>query len=270
MKPDHSLRALTMVPVLVVVVAWCPGSVGGTTDVRLSYRTNPVVTLHEPVFLELTIENGRPDRIEVDLGRNYVGELHLSLRRPRGSTISAEPGRVTGLGGLSVRGNAALNAGERHSQQILLNEWFEFPDVGLYGLDVRFSGVIRAASGETVEVPRTGSLGIEVLPRDEDQLRQVCDALLDRVRQSRESDEARDAARALASINDPIVVQYLPAVIKTEIMVADCAIDALQRLGTDEAIWALEEAAKDKRQTVSELAQSALAAIRAKRKDRQP
>lgn len=233
-------------------------------DVRLAFDVTSPVTLHEPVLLRLTFENRLPDRIDIDLGKNAIGNLLMSITSPGGSMVGADLSIPTRPEDAFIMAKKVLHSGERYSQEILLNRWFSFDNVGLYRLAVQFRGVVRTAGGEVVCIPSAGSAVIEVRPRDEQRLRTTCEQWLDRLRRSQHADDANHAAQAISSINDPVVVEYLPSVIATEIMVADSAIDALQRLATPEAIRALEDATKDKRRTVVELAERALAAIRRK------
>jgi hypothetical protein len=244
------------------------GSPAASGDVRVSFDVKPSLTQHEPVILRLTFDNTSPDRIQIDLGRNAVGSLRFSLTPPNRATVTADPSRVTGPGGLFVMATKTVEPGERYFQEVLLNQWFGFEDVGAHRFEVEFRGAVKAGGAEVVAAPRTASWVIEILPRDEQRLREVCEEWLGRVRQRSDWDDAAHAARAISSINDPVVVEYLPAVIATEMMVANYAIDALRQIATPEAVKVLEDATKDRRQTVVELAEAALAEIRARRKIR--
>jgi hypothetical protein len=160
-----------------------------------------------------------------------------------------------------------LKPGERYVQRILLNEWFDFGDVGPYSLDIQFVGAGRTASGENITIQPSASLPIVVFPRDAEKLREACNRWLDRLRQTRDGDDAREAAKALASVNDPVAVAYLRGAIKSDMGVFNYPITALMRMATPEAIQVLEEAATDNRSSVVELAEAALAEIRKRPKN---
>jgi hypothetical protein len=235
-------------------------------EVKVSYHVTPSITVHEPVFLKLSFENGLANPVEIDLGLNSLGSLFMSVTSPTGAMVSADPSRVTRPEGRFEMTKKTLNVGEQYSQQVLLNDWFTFDNVGEYRFEVTFRGSVRTATGEKLAIPSRATSVIRVLPRYEDRLREVCETFLNETRQTQNSDAARDAARALAAVNDPVAVEHLRAAIKSEIFVADVAIAALQRLGTPEAVHVLKETTTDRRRTVVELAEQALAAIRANRR----
>ena len=254
-----SRRCIYFVAVTLVVLWVVPAP--AAVQLRSSYRVDSPITLHEPVILEREFDNSTSEAIDLHLGRNSLGGLILSLIRPNGATVTAHPGEGPAIGGPYTMNTIRMKPGEHYVQRILLNEWLDFGDVGSYRLDVRFKGAGRTASGDNVTISRDASVAIMVLPRDGEKLREVCNGWLNQLLQPRDADDAREAAKALASINDPIAVGYLRDVIRSDMSVFNYAITALRRMATPEAIQVLQEATADKRPMVVKLAEAALAEI---------
>ena len=70
----------------------CPQwALGQAASVELSYRSPGVLTQGEPVSIELRVHNGLDEPASITLGKNHVGNLQLTLRKPTGEVISVDP-----------------------------------------------------------------------------------------------------------------------------------------------------------------------------------
>jgi hypothetical protein len=207
----------------------------------IAFQIGTPLTLYEPALGQLVFRNQTDDILLTDLGANELGALHFELRRPNGLTQKAEPGALPASGGIIFPGRVEVAPNETFLKSVLLNQWFDFSDVGRYQLRVRFSGEVKRPSGTFVEVDRDVTIDIDVRGADERRLRDACEALLGRIKNSKKSEEGLTAARALASIKRPLAVRYLHEAIRADRLVDSIAITGLESIGNDAAVRALEE-----------------------------
>jgi hypothetical protein len=150
----------------------------------------------------------------------------------------------------------SLASGERYQQQIVITEWIEFAEVGQYNLSVTYQGRVQPG----VVASRHHTLSIRVLPRDVGRLQQRCADLL-REASDAQSDEARIAAAALASVRDSVAVPFLVALAERDYWVG-IAVGGLERIGSSEARRGLERLATSPKRDTADLAGDALRRIR--------
>lgn len=234
-----------------------------TTEPSISYRAASDYSEHEPIVLQVVIDNPSESGLDVQLGRNRVGSFHFRLRRPDGSAIAADPGTPTGAGGLSSRGQLIVAPGGSQTERLLLNGWLEFLDIGEYSLDIRFDGAVRQANND-IRVQRTAILAFRILPRDATRLQSRCDLLFNQVRSGRAFADRRTAAEELSYVVDPIAVPYLAQAIKADQMIDDVAILGLERIGNAEARSILEQALVNRHPETAQAARDALNRLDAK------
>ena len=221
-----------------------PRGAAAAGAVSMRYDVATPVSLYEPLILigTLTNESERPIRIE--MGRDYVGAMHLSLLGPDHRQVTAEPGQVTGVGGLFLPGQVTLAAGENRSFRWVLNTWFPIDQSGAYQLTVR--GPSRASQEGTV-VPVTGAtaeIHFTVEPRDPARLEQHARSLLHAISSSPDWTDTKQAALELAAIRDPIAVPYLSEAISLNRHVDVICIGGLERIG-EPAVDALRQHAQN-------------------------
>jgi hypothetical protein len=234
--------------------------------VELTFVTRPTYTSHEPVVIEIVAENPLNEPVTIGFGRTYVGELHFTLRTPRGEQRSAHPEGVPGMGGVFRVGTRRLDPRESFRWRIVLNQWFTFDELGRYRLDVRFAGPVHAESGGPVTVQRTASLDFRVTERDELALRIRCEDLMRQIAEADDPIDAYNAAMVLVAVRDPIAIEYLEQAVKAKMAPPELLIDRLEEIGNEDAIRALERLAKgDLRRDIVDAANRALARLKSRK-----
>jgi hypothetical protein len=208
--------------------------------IDIGHEVATSLTLHEPVAITTTVTNGTDDRATIAMGRDYLGRLHLSLLRPDHRQVTAEPGQVSGPGGLFFQGDIVLGPGESKALHWVLNRWFEIEQIGNYELTIQSnaSGNVR---GRPVALEgMIARLRFTVTGRDPAKLQQRATSLLHIVNRSPDWSAVKEAAEELASIHDPIAVPYLSEAIGLRKQVDMICIAGLERIGTD-AVAALRQ-----------------------------
>jgi hypothetical protein len=224
--------------------------------VVVSYAMSPpIITLHEPIVVELSIMNDLNEQIRFDLGKNHKSKLLVTVKKPDGSLV-----RVPALSeeGLGTIGRLSLDPKQTHSERLLLNEWYDFNAAGVYQIEVRLADSIRTESGKIVNPMTKGALTLEVGPRRPELLRQRCERLARSILEFRSYADAAEAALALSYVQDTTAVPYLAKVMTAGRMVAPIAIAGLERIGGKESVDALILAVQSRTDEIAELARSAL------------
>jgi hypothetical protein len=207
----------------------------------LSYSVPSVITLHEPVVLDIGLRNDLRDPVTADLGESCVSHLEFDLQKPDGSHAVAHPRGLSDPrqgSGLESVFHFDLEPGGTASCWVVLNQFLDFAVPGTYRLEIRFNGLVQTKGGSAVNLTRAITRDIRVLRRDEAALLRVCAAL---VRESRDAlvDPRMRAVRALGYVDDPIAVPFLQEAAETD-LVANVEIECLVRIGGPEARKALE------------------------------
>jgi len=215
------------------------------------------VTLNEPVFLVLSVDNRLSEPVSVDLGRNSDSGFRAKLTRPDGKVVdrlhSESPDEIFVLGVESV---PPLNT---FAKRLLLNKWFVFDAPGRYALDVELTipilvnpsldaeqYVLREldvelskpilVNGVAAPSPTAGHVEFTVRDRNLTHLTALCEELQRRAAVL--GPGRRDAAEALSYVNDPVAVPYLKAMLGDNAN-EDLVIDGLARIGGAAAVEAL-------------------------------
>src|SRR6266568_8556161 len=182
------------------------GTVRPQGTVTLSYLLPEHVTLHEPVILDIVVDNQSEHPVNLDLGWRRIEKFRLALLKPDGQIM---PPRAKDPEGVSLIGQFSVAASERYRQWIALDELVDFDTIGRYALTVQFVGGIGAVPDVLVRVDRNQTIPITVLPRDEDTLRATCAKFAGVTLESMNADRYMRAATALAWVRDPVAVPYL-------------------------------------------------------------
>jgi hypothetical protein len=226
---------------------------------RVSYSLlQDHITLHEPVILNFAIENDTSVTLLVNLGANRKEVFAFTIRKPDGSNVELPPKRAEGS---SMIGRVSLQPAQDFKQKLLLNEWFDFAKPGQYEIAVRLVKPEVTPRGFNIyDISDTPEFRItlDVQPRDPARLKELCVQLKDQIIKAVTVDEATEPAEALSYVNDPIAVPYLAEVLKSDRLLEAYAISGLERIGTDEAIKALEVASRSRNRDVALMAKRAL------------
>jgi hypothetical protein len=188
-------------------------------------------TRHEPILLKLAITNSSTEPLPVWLGYDREGGFVFTVKRPDGSVI--ELPRKQLRQGISRVEKFPVEAQQTYTQQLILNEWYDFADPGVY--EVAASLATEDAGAEKVCFDKRFTL--EITPLDTVQFQQACSELVETITGSRNNaGNAMDAARALLAVKNPLVVPFLEAALKGNDMVDWIIINGLEQVGNEQAI----------------------------------
>ena len=224
---------------------WCsgalllllPGIARSQDGVRVAFDfPRTTVSANEPVYLELSVYNGLQEAIRFDLGPDRERNLEVSVLRSDGSTVPVAPPTARSL---RRAGNAGVAPGQTYTQKILLNKRLQFTTPGDYRLRIRLTSPIETASGRVIESPAQ-DLKVGVTTRDPQRLADVCKTLANTSSGYSDYATLSEAATALSYVEDPVAISYLQQVVAEHNFVSEIAVKGLVRIGSPEALRALE------------------------------
>jgi len=228
-------------------------------DVSYSFARSEV-TLHEPVMLNFTVKNHLAQAVNLDLGADRKRNFIFTIKQPDGKTIQLPQLRREGT---SRIGRVTVDPGQTYTQEILLNEWYEFPISGKYELSARLAKPIQNSAG-AINEPAEFHATLDVQPRDAEHLEQIAAGLAKQVTASSSYEEAAQAALKLSYINDQAAVPYMGKVLSADHMVEPIVIAGLERVGGKEAIQVLTDTSERQQGETAKLALAALERIKNK------
>lgn len=238
MSAGHHCRALVFLAALLHSTVAASPAVG---EVDVSAVAPPVFTLGEPVVVSLSIRNRTADRVDIDLGADFVTNIAVTTSAPDGSVSKT---RVPVSEGIARIGRVSIGAGETYTQEMLLNQWVDFRRTGVYEFAIRPVGNARTESGRTVTLPAAVTR-LTIVERDEPTLRATCERLARTILTASDVERRMAAARQLAAIRDPVVVGFIRHIMHESQRADASLIEALREIGNAEAIDALRWAAHD-------------------------
>jgi hypothetical protein len=211
---------------------------------QVSFELANQTTLNEPVVLNVTIQNRSNEPISFDLGLQRKSAYHFMVRTPDNGLMEMPVIRKGGAGPI------CLEAQEKYAQRLILNEWFPFDLPGRYLIGLILEMPYKI--GET-QLPFIGDDGdgrqieetffeVLILPRNPIVLRQKCEDLVKRLRQTENALGRMDLANELSHIKDSIAIPYLTMLLEEKQELA--SIEGLMRIGSDEAMEAMILATK--------------------------
>jgi len=210
-----------------------------------------VTTQGEPVLLDLELENLGTSDITVDLGADRESNIQLSMISPSGKI--ARKSSAARREGIRFLGTVQLAPGEQYLNQIVLNRWFSFGEIGTYKLEVKLINNEPLTSD-------TLYLQLQVNPANPNELGIACTALGSRMRDSKSAEESLAAATALSYVHDPVVIPIWESVLRRPDF-ERFAISGLAQVGNSEAVAVLLRALKDSNADTRAAITSALQAI---------
>lgn len=199
------------------------------------------VTLNEPVFADISIDNALDESVRFDLGHNRKSNFSFTIAAP---DRSRSPDLRLSVEGLGRSGKLSLEPKQSYRQRLLLNEWYGFAKPGEYKIEGSLTSPIESQSGKSFGPTQFEPLRLEILERNTERLRQVSESLTRQAVESTDIQEAADAALALSHITDPVAVPYLEKALKEGRSVWQYAIPGLARIANREAIETLISALK--------------------------
>jgi hypothetical protein len=212
--------------------------------------SKPVFGLNEPIFADLSVSNRTAETVTLDLGRDKVANIELTIQDPTGAFIA----RTLNAAGIGLSGEVSLPPKETFTEKLLLNEWYAFPASATYRVTATLlndDGLPGANQPSTV-------FSVQVGPRNSMQLQAMAQELAAKAISGASLDEKREAARTLSHLVDPVAVNSLIQVLQQDPFVAPYAVRGLARIGTPEARAALLAAQNDPNEEVRSTARQAL------------
>lgn len=196
------------------------------------------VGLNEPLLVDLTVSSRSAEVVGVDLGLNGKANIELTIWEPTGGVVT----RTLGLEGFGASGKHSLNPGGTFVEKLLLNEWYEFAQTGTYRIKMTLLNDDLVTSGTAALPQPSTEFSLQIGPHDPTGLEVVSQELADRAIGGERLEERIEAANALSYIRDPLAVDSLVRVLWQGSLVAHYAVDGLRRIGSVEALAALQAA----------------------------
>lgn len=195
---------------------------------------------HEPILLTLAIANYSYEPMPVSLGYDREGAFLFTLKRANGSVIELPRKRMRE--GLSRLGNFSVEPRQTYTQQLILNEWYDFRDPGVYEIT---ASLVKGRHQEE-KVCLTSRFKIEIVPFDTAQVQQTCSELVETIRKNTHNfGNASDAVKALQAVKHPVVVPFLEEALKANHGVSGYVISGLEEIGNEEAVKVLTPLLED-------------------------
>jgi len=187
---------------------------------------------HEPILLTMAITNSSYEPLPVSLGYNREGGFIFTVKRPDGS-VKEIPRKIT-KETLTLLANFNVEAQKTYTQQLILNEWYDFNDPGVYEI----SASLMKGRRQDEPACLNSRFKIEITPFDMAQLQQTCSELVEKISVSNFAN-ASDAVKALLAVKSPVVVPFLEQAVKANHAVTSHVISGLVEVGNDEAVRVL-------------------------------
>jgi hypothetical protein len=231
----------------------------GAGQVTVSYAVaSPAPSLHEPVIVVTHIENRGTETIIANLGADFKKHFVMTVTTPDGTTTPPLPPPFPEVGGIARLGRVSIPGGGQYSSKLLLNEWYDFSEVGTYRIRLELKNGFSTVTDAALDVPAAATIGVEMTPRNEWSLRAICEELAATVESASSTQTMLDAAHTLEYVTDPIAVPYIRRVMAKTNWVDWILFEGLARIGNEEAREVLVSAAGDSGER-AELARGALA-----------
>jgi hypothetical protein len=212
-----------------------------SSHVTVMYQPPAALLLHEPVVVGFRVNNNLPEAVSFNLGWNRTSAFALSIKHPDGTIVQAPAPKADGPG---WRGEVTVEEGASYSQQLLLNQWSSFEQVGPYQVEIRMAASIVTSRGTIVRRATTDHIQLQISGRNEGALDQLCRRLADTAWSSPNAGEGYEAALRLSYVNDPVGVRYMRYVLAATDRVDPVLFDGLRRINSAEARAVLAEAAQ--------------------------
>lgn len=156
------------------------------------------------------------------------------VKRPDGS-VKEIPGKLP-KETLTLLGNFDVEAQKTYTQQLILNEWYDFNNPGVYEI----SASLMKGRRQVEPACLNSRFKIEIMPFDMAQLQQTCSELVETISQNVHNvGNAFDAVKALVTVKSPVIVPFLEQAVKANHAVTSYVISGLEEVGNDEAVRVL-------------------------------
>ena len=193
----------------------------------------PAITQGVPAVVTLHFQTENITKI--DLGENRTQGIQFEIRGPVSEdklvTVPLPPGGLRSLSPFQ------LDPKYPYEQMIVLAPT-NFSQPGSYEIYVR----IQKNGNPQFLFDQGNPLRLSVAPRDEETLRESCNQLVVKLRETPSAARRIELARALASINDPIALPFLVSSLDHGWGVDSAIIRGIEKVGNSDAVAALAQA----------------------------
>ena len=229
-------------------------SANGTMN--CGFETRGYKTQGQPIVFRFTLQNLSSHPVDPDLGYDREGALNFKLERPDGSFVALPQKQVRE--GISLAPKITIPERETYSQQIILDDWYKFAELGSYVVTLTMPASICSGPMD---------VRFEILPADAERLNKFSLELANSIRENKNNyEKASEAAKVLARVDNSLVVPHLINALDGNPMVHSILIPALERIGDKNAIRSLISLLESDGSTSSkyELVRSALMRLESK------
>ncbi len=230
-------------------------------------RAEPDIVVGQPPIVLLELRSSTA--ATVDLGPNRLGYLEFDVIDPFGAHSVLRPE----VPDFSTTDPIALAPGVPYRQRINLAPLLQPLSVGSYSIGVKVAdsyaiGEISVGRASTnLKFVFGAPASIRVGPRDARQLKEVAGALRVEIENATSARERIEAASELSSINDPVAVADVRALLGRGLGVDDQLIAGLEQIGSSGAIDALQASLSNPDPMTAKHARSTIMRIEATTKD---
>jgi hypothetical protein len=194
------------------------------------------LTLGKPVILTITIVNHSGQPVRADLGQDRKENFAFKVIQPDQQELALP---AFSREGISRPGVVDVDPGQSFSEDLVLNEWYQFSTPGKYTLKAILKEPITNADGRTIFEDHGSELRFTVHPRNLTELRYVCARSVDDIAKAQSYSEAAEAATQLSYVSDPAAVPYLKKGLELGKSVEPILISGLERIGDESAVQVL-------------------------------
>jgi hypothetical protein len=209
----------------------------------------------EPVLMQVHVKNTASVPLEIDLGLNGKDNILIVVTQPDGKRI--EKPQPVPRNGLAFFGWQHLESGQEYSETLVLNEWFEFRQVGRYQIEIRLKepatiGTEKISVGPVVLI-------LDVTPQNIEQLTTACKNLVARVRHFQVAQDSIAALAALDYVNEPALFPFWAQQAQSgDLDLRKMAFTNLARIGSMDAVEVLSRTIRSQDKDTRMMARSAL------------
>lgn len=231
--------SFTLLLMLVACCAFVPKSSSSTAPslghVRCSITPQKAsYTLGEPILATLKIINESDAPSKVYLGFDQEGGLLFTIKKPSGVSFTAP--QIPARDGLSKISTITIQPNKTFTKRLILNRWHQFSETGIYG--IRWS--LTPPSNSSANTCDGETIYVELESYNATRLKEVSEELVTIIANDYGNNaRAVQAAQALITIKDPLVVTYLSRAASANSAVDDIVIEGLESIGDRPAAEAL-------------------------------
>lgn len=233
-KMIYSIRIIGQM-ILFFIIYW-PSVLYAQIDenIVVSYTLeDSLLSLSQPLILELSVYNNSSKPINLDLGPDLKANFIFTVTWPNGITVQLPQWWREGIARI---GEISVAAESQFSERFVLNEWSDFRELGKYTLEIKLATSIQSEDGNKIQEVRPYSTSFEILPRDEEVLVKKCEEWIKIIETSSSSKEDKEAALALSYIRDPIAIPYMKRALDSGSYVENQIMDGLARISNWSAV----------------------------------